>query len=56
MLGRNTYLLFNSDFRNLMWETSEGRARKQSFVIFFLFEGTLIVGESLIHIFVPGVT
>ena len=33
---KETYLLFNSDFGNLEWETNEGGERKHYFVIFLI--------------------
>lgn len=39
----NTYLLFNSDFGNLVPETNEGEAG--SIILFHLFGGAIIVGE-----------
>lgn len=39
----NTYLLFNSDFGNLVPETNEGGGTG-SIILFFLFGGAIIVG------------
>ena len=43
LLGRNTYLLFNSNVGNLVWKTTEGW-RQEALFWFFYYGSALIVG------------